>query len=129
MGAKTGLYLLPRHIQHQPIGQSENATEFRGGTGVNEGCVLIPCVHSPRESRKAGGGKGPLIQTNKTGSLQTQCGSDRCVFQPIGVDMYNQTLTGDKSKTMSSKATDSDHVPCVIVRKDDETDDKQSDSP
>lgn len=28
--------------------------------------------------------------------------------------MYNQTLTGDVSKTMSNRATDSDHVPCVI---------------
>lgn len=31
MGAKTGLYLLPRHIQHQPIGQGENTTESGGG--------------------------------------------------------------------------------------------------
>lgn len=29
--------------------------------------------------------------------------------------MYNQSLTGDVSKTMNSRATDSDHVPCVIV--------------
>ncbi len=31
----------------------------------------------------------------------------------IGVDVYNQTLTGEKAKTLNSAATDADHVPCV----------------
>ena len=31
----------------------------------------------------------------------------------VGVDAYNQTTTGDKSKSLNSAATDSDHVPCV----------------
>lgn len=76
---------------------------------------LYPAYTLQERAGKPGGGKGALIQINKTGSLQTHCGNDRCVFQPIGVDMYNQTLTGDKSKTMSSRATDSDHIPCAIV--------------
>lgn len=32
----------------------------------------------------------------------------------IGVDCYNHVLTGDKSKSMTAAATDSDHVPCVV---------------
>lgn len=32
----------------------------------------------------------------------------------IGVDIYNQSLTGDKSKTLNSAAVYSDHIPCVI---------------
>ena len=31
-----------------------------------------------------------------------------------GVDAYNQTLTGDKAKTLNSAASDADHVPCTV---------------
>lgn len=36
----------------------------------------------------------------------------------IGVDLYNQTLTGGVSKTLNNRATDSDHVPCVLILND-----------
>ena len=32
-----------------------------------------------------------------------------------GLDAYNQALTGDKSKTINSAASDADHVPCVVL--------------
>ena len=32
----------------------------------------------------------------------------------VGVDMYNQTLTGDVSMTLTAKNSDCHHVPCVI---------------
>lgn len=35
---------------------------------------------------------------------------------PIGVDLYNQTTTGNVSKPLTSSATDSDHVPCVLIK-------------
>ena len=31
-----------------------------------------------------------------------------------GVDCYNQTITKERAKCMTNKATDSDHVPCVL---------------
>ena len=31
-----------------------------------------------------------------------------------GLDCYNQSLTGDKAKTLNSAATDTDHIPCII---------------
>lgn len=31
-----------------------------------------------------------------------------------GVDFYNQTITKERAKRMTNKATDSDHVPCVL---------------
>ena len=34
----------------------------------------------------------------------------------VGVDMYNQSLTGDQSKPLTAIATDSDHVPCLRTR-------------
>ncbi len=47
----------------------------------------------------------------------TLCNGTRAGFcngVVVGVDCYNQSLTGDKSKTLNSKAVDSDHVPCTV---------------
>lgn len=40
-------------------------------------------------------------------------------YVPIvcGVDAFNQDITGNKSKSLNSAATDSDHVPCVMESK------------
>lgn len=34
--------------------------------------------------------------------------------QAIGVDLYNQTTTGEISKTLNAIRSDSDHTPVVI---------------
>ena len=34
----------------------------------------------------------------------------------VGFDAYNQALTGNRSKCMTNKATDSDHIPCVVCK-------------
>lgn len=34
----------------------------------------------------------------------------------IGIDLYNQSITGGVAKTLNNRATDSDHLPCVIIR-------------
>ena len=39
------------------------------------------------------------------------------VLEPVGFDAYNQAVTGDKTKTLSSIASDSDHIPVVIEPK------------
>ena len=47
----------------------------------------------------------------------TLCNGTRAGFcngVVVGVDVYNQSLTGDKSKTLNSAATDSDHVPSIV---------------
>lgn len=33
-----------------------------------------------------------------------------------GIDLYNQTTTGGVAKSLNSAATDSDHIPCVLIR-------------
>lgn len=33
----------------------------------------------------------------------------------IGVDLYNQCLTGKVAKTLNAIKSDADHVPCVIT--------------
>lgn len=47
-----------------------------------------------------GGGKGALIQTEKSATLSTL--QDQTLFQAIGCDMYNQDLTGDKSASIGT---------------------------
>ena len=32
-----------------------------------------------------------------------------------GLDCYNQQMTGNKSKALTNSATDSDHIPCVVM--------------
>ena len=32
-----------------------------------------------------------------------------------GLDCYNQCTTGDKAKSLTNRATDSDHIPCVVM--------------
>lgn len=39
------------------------------------------------------------------------------MHKAIGVDLYNQSTTGDVSKTLNSIRSDADHVPCVIVKR------------
>ena len=45
-----------------------------------------------------GGGKGPLIQENKSATLATH--NDQTLFVPIGIDGYNASVTGDKAATL-----------------------------
>lgn len=59
-------------------------------------------------------GKGALIQTELSATLGAS--QDQYLF--VGVDLYNQCLTGRVSKTLNNKATDADHVPCVLVKDD-----------
>lgn len=33
----------------------------------------------------------------------------------VGVDLFNQSVTGGVSKALSSSATDADHIPCVLI--------------
>ena len=59
-----------------------------------------------------GGGKGALVQEDKSATLATN--NDQYLFQPVGLDFYNMAVTGDVSKTLNAVASDADHVPCVM---------------
>ena len=59
-----------------------------------------------------GGGKGSCnIQRDKSPTLATTHGGEPAI---CAVDVYNQTTTGEISKTLNSIASDADHVPCVM---------------
>ena len=40
--------------------------------------------------------------------------SDRGQAICVGIDLYNQTTTGEVTKTLNAVKSDSDHVPCVV---------------
>ena len=48
---------------------------------------------------------------NKSPTLRAESPT-ACV---VGIDIYNKTTTGSVSKTLNSAATDSDHIPCVLL--------------
>ena len=176
---------------------SESITERKSTSSDAEGSTplydrdgestVTPCTLKIRQGCE-GGGKGALIQTDKSATLATN--NDQILFQPIaygfdqgatrdvgvlfieekaktiangscpghhngvvlcydigdrrrepnefvdvtptllnkmgtggnnvpvvveGLDGYNQALTGDKAKALTSRATDSDHIPCVVM--------------
>ena len=59
------------------------------------------------------GGKGALVQTNLSATLATS--NDQYLFQPIGFDAYNQTVTGNVTKSLTAIKSDADHVPVVCM--------------
>ena len=66
-----------------------------------------------------------VILGDTVSTLGVNCGMShgrQCVLEPqaavYGLDGYNQSLTGDKAKTLSSIATDTDHIPSVVLALD-----------
>lgn len=56
-----------------------------------------------------GGGKGCLVQVNKSGTIA--CNNDQCLV--VGVNCYNQSLTGTKAMTICAHGTDPHKIPCI----------------
>ena len=87
----------------------------RMGTGGNN----TPLIAEPEpvtlkiRCGKEGGGKGPLIQKDKSATLST--GNDQTLFQPVGFDRYNGDLTGEVTQTINACAgTSGDNQPMVF---------------
>lgn len=63
---------------------------------------------------KEGGGKGCLVQENKTGSIVAN--NDQ-FFVVIGADFYNSSITENVSATLRAGGNDYQKVPCIIFGK------------
>ena len=44
-----------------------------------------------------------------------RCESRSDAVRVVGLDLYNQTVTGGVAMTLTAKANDPHHVPCVLV--------------
>lgn len=60
-----------------------------------------------------GGGKGALIQEDKSATLSTL--QDQTLFQPVGCNIYGLTVTGDKADTLTTQSNATGSGPRVIV--------------
>lgn len=60
--------------------------------------ILNETIHDEDSVRLCGGGKGPLIQEDKSATLATH--NDQTLFAPIGIDGYNAAVTGDRAATL-----------------------------
>lgn len=76
-----------------------------GNPACNQGGIIVLEGNGSRPSHKGDGfSEADVSYTLNAVEQHAVC---------VGVDAYNQTTTGDKSKTLNSVRTDSDHVPCV----------------
>ena len=98
-------------------GKVQTLTERMGTGGGN-----VPLVAEPEPMTlkircgKEGGGKGALIQKDKSATLGTN--NDQTLFQPVepqGFDRYNGKVTGDVAQTLNACAgTSGDNTPMVF---------------
>lgn len=76
-----------------------------GNPACNQGGMIVLEGNGSRPSHKGDGfSESDVSYTLNSTEHHAVC---------VGVDVYNQSTTGDKSKTLNSVRTDSDHVPCV----------------
>ena len=96
--------------QSQPKGKETSSDVTRGiGADDSNGKSYTLKIRSGCE----GGGKGALVQTEKPATLSTL--QDQTLFQPIGVDVYNLTETGNKACSLTSQGyTSTGTCPKVI---------------
>ena len=77
-------------------------------------CTRVPAVSVPYtlkiRSGCEGGGKGVLVQEDKSATLATN--NDQYLFQPTGFDRYNQCSTGEKCETLRTPGG-GDNFPTV----------------
>jgi DNA (cytosine-5)-methyltransferase 1 len=76
------------------------ATDVEGSIGTDDREGKIPYTLKIRSGCE-GGGKGALVQEDKPATLA--CNNDQYLFQPVGVDIYNTTLTGDRVCTLTAE--------------------------
>lgn len=83
-------------------------TELSGTLGVSQDQTLITTV----QGIGIGNGQANQAMGDKLGTLN--CMHDQQAVMVLGLDNYNQVVTGDKTHPIRSKAADSDHIPCVM---------------
>ena len=101
---------------------SQSESEGQGVTSDTEGGSLADdrkgkvCYgveNHPADSRVSIDDSGK-VQT-LTSRMGTGGGNVPMVMEAVGIDCYNQAVTGDKAKALTNRATDSDHIPCVAI--------------
>lgn len=56
---------------------------------------------------------GHVYEDDKSGTLRAKAGDNQPAVC-VGLDVFNQASTGDKTMPITSAATDTHHIPCVV---------------
>ena len=81
------------------------------GMSTGRNGVVVPYTMKIRSGCE-GGGKGALLQTDKSATLSTL--NDQYLFQPMALDVYNQSVTGSVTKALTAIKSDADHVLVAV---------------
>ena len=95
-------------------GNGQRPSHFGDGYSVTDKSYTLNTTekHGVVYAVDQGGGKSQANVSEETSpTLTCTHGGEPAVA--YGVDVYNQTTTGDKAKTLTSIKSDADHVPCV----------------
>lgn len=95
------------------------ATDYKGLRlqGVQEGKWVIEMENYIDAYPQVGEGVVDTIDAHYSAFPGCRGGMERTmVYEATGVDMYNQTITGDKTMSITGAATDSHHIPCAITK-------------
>ena len=77
---------------------------------VQDQYLFQPVCFEPGAASRLGG----YCYKDKCGTLRATMGDNQfSVVQPMGFDAYNQSVTGDVTKALTSASSDADHVPVV----------------
>ena len=90
--------------------ETETSTTIEGGSG--DGGGNVPMILESNQNHATA--KDTEVVNALPASMGMGGGYVPMIVEPIGADLYNQTTTGSKSKTLNAIKSDSDHVPCVI---------------
>ena len=94
--------------------EEQSKTLANGSCPGHHNGVVIAIENHPADSRVN------IDESGKVQTLTSRMGTDGGNVPMVmveGVDCYNQALTGDVAKSLTNKATDSDHIPCVVMDK------------
>ena len=88
----------------------ENSTgTLRANAGDNQQAI---CYATQASGDRDNASQSFLKETAYT--IPSNPMSDRGQAICVGIDLYNQTTTGEVTKTLNAVKSDSDHVPCVV---------------
>ena len=106
---------------HSGFYEADTARTLDGNGGnpcCNQGGIAVVSKIYSLENHPSDGrlniDHGGKVQT-LTSRIGTGGGNVPMVMEAVGLDCYNQAVTGDKAKSLTSRATDSDHTPCILM--------------
>ena len=85
-----------------------NAGDNQMAVAYNVTCDLVLDDQGGQQISVRTDGKSPTLRAETHGNLP-------CVMDAVGLDVYNQSVTGDVSKSLTAIKSDADHTPVAVI--------------